>query len=274
MLFSFAKNSGFIASLVNEFSIYVYLMYMSISAVIVDDVKAARESLQSDIIAYCKQVSVVGQASTVVEAVKMLNQLKPELVFLDIQLPDGTGFDVLEMFDIVPFRVIFTTASNEHAIKAFKYAAVDYLLKPVDLEDLKSAIDRTLKVQNRNASIDLLRENTKQSDKTLKKLALHSLDKVVVVSISDIIRCESDVNYTRFFINDGQKIIVTRTLKEYEDLLGEHNFARIHQSHLVNTEYIKEFIKADGGHLILKDGSEIPVSTRKRSYVMELLNSL
>ncbi|MFI5205153.1 MAG: LytR/AlgR family response regulator transcription factor [Flavobacteriales bacterium] len=258
----------------NEISIYVYLIYMAVSAILVDDVKGARENLLADVQRYCPHVSVIGEAATVVEAAKIIRQLKPELVFLDIQLPDGTGFDVLEMFDQVPFRVIFTTASNEHAIKAFKYAAVDYLLKPIDPQELKSAVERAMNVKGRDASIDLLRENAKQTDRSQKKLALHSLDKIIVVSVTDIMRCESDVNYTRFFINDGQKIMVTRTLKEFEELLSEHGFARIHQSHLVNADYIREFIKADGGHLILKDGSEIPVSTRKRAYVMELLNSL
>jgi two-component system LytT family response regulator len=247
---------------------------MQLNAVIVDDVKAARESLQSDVNRYCPDVYIAGEATSVVDAVKLIRSVKPELVFLDIQLPDGTGFDVLEMFERVPFRVIFTTASNQHAIKAFKYAALDYLLKPVDPQELKSAVDRAIRVNNHSSSIDVLRENVKQGNRSHKKLALHSLDKIVVVDVKDIIRCESDVNYTRFFISDGQKIMVTRTLKEFEDLLSEHGFARIHQSHLVNAEYIKEFIKADGGHLVLKDGSEIPVSTRKRAYVMELLNSL
>lgn len=244
-------------------------------AVIVDDIKSSRESLIADLRQYCPDIAVIGEADSVVSASKILKTLQPQLVFLDIQLGDGSGFDILEILGEINFNVIFTTASDAYALRAFKFSAIDYLLKPIDPDELVAAVEKAGNSKKTDhASIDLLMEHSKQAYKPLKRLALNTLEKIHVVNISDIIRCEADVNYTLFYFSDKTKLLVTKTLKEFEELLKDHHFLRVHQSHLVNTSCIKEFVKGDGGYLVMNDGSHIPVSTRKRNSVVEALNTL
>lgn len=244
-----------------------------LKAVIIDDVKEAREALLKDIQEYCPDIEIIGQADGVVSGAKLIKSEKPNLVFLDIQMNDGSGFDLLEVLGDINFKVIFTTASDAFAVKAFKYSAVDYLLKPVDADELIKAVGKVDEGTNKD-SVSLLLENSKQNNKPFRKLALNTLDKLHIVNISDIVRCESDVNYTQFFFADKSKLLVTKTLKDFEELLSEHQFVRVHQSHLVNSNYIKEFVKGDGGYLVMTDGTSVPVSTRKRNAVVEILNSL
>ncbi len=244
-----------------------------IKAVIIDDVKEAREALLKDVNEYCPDIEIIGQADGVVTGAKLIKSEKPDLVFLDIQMNDGSGFDLLEVLGDINFKVIFTTASDAFAVKAFKYSAVDYLLKPVDADELVKAVGKVGESTHKD-SVSLLLENTKQNNKPFRKLALNTLDKLHIVNISEIVRCESDVNYTQFFFADKSKLLVTRTLKDFEELLSEHQFVRVHQSHLVNSNYIKEFVKGDGGYLVMTDGTSVPVSTRKRNAVVEILNSL
>lgn len=243
-------------------------------AIIVDDSEQAREFLKGALGGLNNlPITIVGEASGVVEAAKLINQLKPELVFLDIQLSDGNGFDLLEIMGKVDFSIIFTTASDAHAIKAFKYAAVDYLLKPIDTAQLQTAIERSLKSKPVKDSLEILVNHGKKQ-KMIDRIALHTQEKIVVVDIKHIVRCEADVNYTCFYFNDRPKMMVTRTLKDFEEMLEDRGFARVHQSHLINTAYIKEFVKGDGGYLVLTDGSNVPVSIRKKNQVMDLLNNL
>ncbi|MFZ5553455.1 MAG: LytR/AlgR family response regulator transcription factor [Bacteroidota bacterium] len=246
-----------------------------IKAVIVDDIRESREALKADLAAYCENVEVIGEADSVVSASKIIRQVQPSLVFLDIQLGDGSGFDILEILGQVKFNIIFTTASDRYAVRAFKYSALDYLLKPIDPEDLVAAVKKAESQKGiPGEAISLLMENTKNPNKPVRRLALNTLDKIHVVNISDIVRCEADVNYTQFHFSGKTKLLVTKTLKDFEDLLKEHGFLRVHQSHLVNTNYIKEFVKSDGGYLVMSDGTNVPVSTRKRNSVVEALNSL
>lgn len=190
-------------------------------------------------------------------------------------MQDGSGFDLLDVLADIPFKIIFITASDAHAIKAFRYAAIDYLLKPVDPDELVRAMDRFRKQQvNENEKYKLLNDSLKNHHKPNEKLALHSQDKIHIVNIADILRCESSVNYTSFHFKDGKKMMVTRTLKDFEDLLSDQGFYRVHQSHLVNTRFIREYVKTEGGHLIMLDGTMIPVSTRKRPEVIRMLEEL
>ncbi|HYG51986.1 MAG TPA: LytTR family DNA-binding domain-containing protein [Flavobacteriales bacterium] len=242
-------------------------------ALIVDDSEQAREFLKGAIEAYSPAIDIIGEAPSVVEAAKKIKQLEPDLVFLDVQLNDGDGFDLLELLGKVNFAIIFTTASDAHAIKAFKHAAVDYLLKPIDANQLRAAIERATKTKPVKDSLELLVDHGKKQ-KQFERIALHTQEKIVVVDIKNIVRCEADVNYTCFYFNDKSKMMVTRTLKDFEEMLEDSGFARVHQSHLINTRCIKEFIKGDGGYLVLTDGSNVPVSIRKRNYVMEVLNNL
>lgn len=246
-----------------------------IKAIIIDDIEQARNTFKKDLEVYAKDIEVIAEADGVVEGAKLLRQIKPDILFLDIQMQDGSGFDLLDILAEINFKIIFITASDAHAIKAFRYAAIDYLLKPVDPDELKSALDkfRNFKM-NENETYKLLNDSLKNHQKPNEKLALHAQDKINIVAISDIIRCESSINYTTFFFQGGKKIVVTKTLKDFEDLLDVHGFYRVHQSHLVNTKCIKDFVKVEGGHLTMIDGSIIPVSTRKRPEVMKMLEEL
>lgn len=243
-----------------------------LKAVIIDDIDLARQTLKKDLLLYCPDVEVIGEAEGVVSGVKLLRSIKPDVLFLDIQLKDGVGFDLLEILPDVSFKIIFTTASDAYAIKAFRHAAVDYLLKPIDPDELMSAIEKLKSGFSQQAQVSVLMENNRS--KTTSKIALHTQDKIHVVDISDIIRCEANVNYTEFHFINSKKILVTKTLKDFEEMLKENGFYRVHQSHLINTKYIKEFVKTDGGYLIMSDGNSVPVSTRKRSEVLSLIETL
>jgi two-component system LytT family response regulator len=219
-------------------------------AVVVDDIQKFRKNLIQDLADYCPDIEVVGEADGVISAAKKINTLKPDVVFLDIQINDGTAFDLLSVLGEIKFKIIFTTASDEFAIKAFKISAIDYLLKPIEIDELKCAVAK-LKRGNED-NYELLQSNIKEENKSNKRLALHSQDKIEIIEIGNIIRCESNVNYTQFFFKDGTKMLVTKTLKEYDKMLTEFGFYRVHQSHLVNIDYIKEYVKIDGASYVLR----------------------
>ena len=245
------------------------------TAILVDDMPQALEMLQQDISNNHKEINIIGTANSVISAAKMLQNKQPDILFLDIMLGDGTGFDLLEIIPHLKSKIIFVTASDEFAIRAFKFAAIDYILKPYSDEELKNAINKAInQIQPKNEQLSVLQDSIATPNQLPKKISLHTIDKIVVVSLDEIIRCKSDNNYTTFFFDNGTKIMVTKTLKYFADLLKESSFLRVHQSHLVNTKYIKEFIKSDGGYLVLKDKSTVSVSVRKRAEVMESLSNL
>jgi two-component system LytT family response regulator len=245
------------------------------TAIVVDDIPEALEMLCHDIEKHHPEIEIIGKASSVISAAKLLQKNHPDMLFLDIKLGDGTGFDILEIVSNLQSKIIFVTASDEYAIKAFKFAAIDYILKPYSNEDLANSIKKaTEQIQPNKEQIAVLQESIKNTNKVSQKISLHTSEKIIVLELSEIIRCNSDNNYTTFHLKNGKKILVSKTLKYYADMLKEHQFLRVHQSHLINTSYIKEFIKSDGGYLILKDKSNIPVSVRKRNEVIETLNNL
>lgn len=239
-----------------------------IKAIIIDDVENARIGLRQDLDDYCPEVEVIGEADSVISGAKLLRESEADLVFLDIDLGDGSGFDLLQILSSPRFRVIFTTSSDAHAVQAFRFSAVDYLLKPIDPEELRIAVS---KVSGVKGSLEVLKENLSGGP---QRMALNAQDKINVVRVEDIIRLESNGSYTLFFMTDGEQILVTRTLKEFDVMLGGSRFIRVHQSHLVNLDFIREFVKSDGGFLLLRDRTEIPVASRKRSHVMKVLNSV
>ena len=242
------------------------------NAIIIEDLPQAVRMLQEDLEKHCPEVNVIGTAHSVVSGAKLLQQQTPDLIFLDIMLGDGTGFDLLEIFPKLRSRVIFVTASDEYALRAFRYAAVDYLLKPVDIEQLKEAVARAAKRQVESPeSLQLLKESLARPDVLPKRISLHSQEKIVMVDIDNIVRCEADGNNTRFILSNGEKIFVTRTLKHFEQLLEGHDFIRVHQSHLVNFRYVRGLEKKEGGYLLLKNGEMIPVSVRKKAEVLARL---
>jgi len=239
-----------------------------IRAVIIDDIPEAIAVLKADLENYCVNIEVVGSAEGVVTGAKLIKEIKPDLVFLDIQMKDGSGFDLLEILTDVNFKLIFTTASDEYAVKAFKFSAVDYLLKPIDPDELMDAVSRVEGQDKPAQRIDLLKENFVKA----KRIALNTLQKIHIVNVDEILRCESNINYTMFYFTDGTKLLVTKTLKEFDNLLSGHNFIRVHQSHLINTSFIKEFLKSDGV-IVMKDGTKVPVSTRKKEVLMEMISN-
>lgn len=246
-----------------------------IKALIIDDLEQARTTLKKDLSTYASDIEIIGEAEGVVSGAKLLLTVQPDILFLDIQMQDGSGFDLLDILPEINFKIIFITASDAHAIKAFRYAAIDYLVKPVDPDELKSALTRFREnYLNEDAKYKLLSDSLKNNERPTKRLALHAQDKINIVNIDEIVRCESHINYTTFFFLDGTRIVVTRTLKDFDDLLSDQGFYRVHQSHLVNMKFIREFIKGDGGYLLMTDQSEVPVSVRKRSVVLEMIGAL
>ncbi len=240
-----------------------------IKAVIIDDIPEAIKVLSEDIQEYCNNIEIVGSANGVVAGAKLIKAEKPDLVFLDIQMPDGSGFDLLEILDDTNFKLIFTTASDEFAVKAFKFSAIDYLLKPIDPDDLVQAVSKIQDQINPTERLQVLKTNLD----TPKKLALNTVDKIHIVDISDIVRLESNINYTKFYFDDNSKLLVTKTLKEFDKLLSDQGFIRVHQSHLIAKNQIKAFLKQNG-EIQLKDNSKIPVSTRKKGVLMEMISKL
>lgn len=246
-----------------------------ITAALIDDMPQALELLKNDLQTNHPEIEIVGTAQSVVEGAKLLRAKTPEILFLDIMLGDGTGFDLLEIIPDLTSKVIFVTASDDYALKAFKFAAIDYLLKPYATDELANAIEKAkLQIVPNRERIDMLRNSLTRPELRPTKISLHSLEKISVVSIDDIIRCESDNNSTMFYLNDGKKIFVTKTLKYFSDMLSECGFIRTHQSHLINNQYIKEYIKSDGGYLLLTNGKAIPVSVRKRAEVIQAISKL
>ncbi len=244
----------------------------NMKAIIIEDMPQAIAALQADLATYCPDVSVIGTAFSVVSAAKLLRQVKPDIIFLDILLGDGTGFDLLEIFPGLEARIIFCTASEEFALRAFRYAAVDYLLKPIEPEQLHVAVQRAkVQIGSNRESLNVLREAISQPEILPTRLSLHTQERIIVTEIDQIVRCEADGNNTRFVLASGEKIFVTKTLKQFDQLLERHQFVRVHQTHLVNFRHVKGFEKKDGGYLLLKNGDMIPVSVRKKMEVMEML---
>ncbi len=239
-------------------------------ALIVDDEASNRENLQQLLKIYADDVQICAVAETVEEAIRAIREHQPQLVFLDIQLHAQTGFDILQQLGEINFEIIFITAYNQYAIQAIKFSALDYLLKPIDIDELTSAIDkarRSIQQKQKNERLGYLLEYLKDENKATPRIALPMLGETRYVNIADIIRCEADNTYTRFILNNGEKILVSKTLKEYADMLAGHRFLRTHQTHLVNMAYIKSWLREDGGSLLLTDQTKIPISKLNREKV-------
>lgn len=237
-----------------------------ITCILVDDELKSRESLKILIEDFCENIEVKALCQNVAEAMDAIRLYKPDVVFLDIQLQRETGFDLLTKLDNINFEVIFTTAYSEYAIKAFKFSAIDYLLKPIDIDDLKRAI---AKVEKRvgdslGQRIQQLMSNLKSSSAENYKLALPTTDGLIFVKVSDILYCEASSNYTEITLMDNKKYVVSRTLKEYEDLLSEYDFFRIHNSFLINLNAVKKYVRGEGGYVIMMNDKSLDVSKRKK----------
>ena len=253
-----------------------------INAIIIEDEINLRKSLKDLLELFCPNVELTGSAGNVKNGIELIQKTQPQLVFLDIHLPDGSGFDILKLIKdenqgSLPFQVIFTTAFDEFALKAIKIDALDYLLKPIDPDELVEVIRKAqLKIHSQQPLENLyhLMENQDlQGNHQKKKISITTADKVYILGIEDIIRCESQDNYTLFYLREEDPVLVSKTLKEFDQLLQPYDFERIHRSHLINMEYLKSFVKTDGGYVIMKDGHKIPVATRKRDSLLRKIKS-
>ena len=244
-------------------------MDTKITAAIVDDEQGNRENLLRIIGNHCPQIRISAICSSVTEARTVLPEAKPDILFLDIRLGDDTGFSLLRSLPEILFEVIFVTAYDSYAIQAIRFSALDYLLKPINPEELTHAVDKAVHIvlrKQENRRMQNLLHNTQALDKQ-KKIALSVADKIEFVEIGSIIRCESESNYTTFYLK-------SKTLKEFDELLAPYHFLRVHQSHLINLDEIKSFIKSDGGYIRMKDGASVSISRQRRNYVMEVLKQL
>jgi len=243
---------------------------------IIDDEAHVRETLTNLLQDYCPQVKIVGEANSVASGIRAIREKSPDLVLLDIKMGDGTGFDLLEHFDNINFKIIFITAYEEHALEAFKFSAVDYLLKPVNPEKLADAVGRAERLvhQTFQKQLSALKDNLAPESKKNKKIVLKTSDNIYLINTNDIIQCEADSSYTVVETIEDEKIIVSRVLKEYDELLSGFGFFRVHRSHLVNLQHIKRFEKQEGGYVVMTNNKKIPVSSRSRERLLELFEKI
>lgn len=231
----------------------------------------SRELLHELVNEYCDGIEIVGLAANVADALREIQEKKPQLVFLDIELPDGDGFQILEKLESPTFDTIFTTAYDQYAMRAFKFSATDYLLKPIDIDELQAATNRVVEKHKEGQGggeaeqLQALIRNIRTVGTPFKRIVLPTTNGFTVVNPEDIIRCESDRNYTFIFLKDGRRILVSRTIKEYDEMLAEFNFFRIHQSHLINLNFLKNYTRGRGGYVELTDGTVLDVSARRKS---------
>lgn len=242
--------------------------------VIIDDDQLSRTILKKTFEKCFENVILEGEADTVASGLDLINRVHPNLVFLDIKLPDGTGFDLIEKLENTDFKLIFTTAYSEYAIKAFKYSAFDYIVKPIVPDDIKASLNRINQVSSASTlpRVRAMRDNLfGSSEDANATIALPELNGFSIVRIDDIERCEGERNYSRIFFKDGTETLVSRTLMEFENLLAHHGFSRIHRSHLINLKNVVRYLKSGGGMVEMKSGEMLKVSSK---YKDELLNRL
>ncbi len=248
-----------------------------VRCVIVEDELKSRETLKGLLSRFCPDVMVVAEAGGVQQGREMIAKHKPDLVFLDIEMPDGSGFRLLDQSAPVEYDVIFTTAFDQFAIKAIRYAALDYLLKPIVPDELQAAVDKVRQhkeKKNNMKNFEVLLNNLNPARSEQKKVVLSTVEKIHVVELDRILRCESDNYYTHFYFTDGGHLLISKTLKDVEALLEGGSFIRPHKSHLINIRYIQNFSRDEGGVITLNNGDKIPVSRRKKEKILEIIHNL
>jgi len=244
-----------------------------IAAIIVDDERHSCDALKMLLAKCCPLVQVVATCYSGEEGIKKINETKPQLVFLDIEMPHMNGFQMLEQLPTINFEIIFTTSYDQYAITAFKFSALDYLLKPVDREELERAVQKVSKKINPPVSqqLEILLQKINQPATAVQRIALPTMQGLEFVPVNSIISCSSSNNYTEFFLADKKRLLVSRTLKEIEDMLADHLFLRVHNSHVVNLNAILRYIKGEGGYLVMTDDSKVDVSRSRKEMLMQRL---
>ena len=244
---------------------------MIIKSIVVDDEPKSRSNLRDLVQEYCPQVEFVGEAASAGEALKLIKQHEPDLIFLDIEMPGGSGFDLLKSLNKQNFEVIFVTAFDKYGIQAVKNCAIDYILKPIDIFELSKAVEKAraqiLRKKENQRLVELVANFDRPEDE--KRIALPLSDKIEFIVINQIVRLEADGNYTRIFMDCKKEYLVCKTLKEYQEILEPYNFLRTHQSHLINCRKIAAYVKTDGGYIQMADGKSVPVSRQKKDEVLK-----
>lgn len=243
-----------------------------IKALIVDDEQHCIEALQTMLQKKCPGVTVVAGARSVKEARTLVEELQPDLVFLDVEMPHQNGFELLKLFDKINFDVIFTTAYEQYALKAIKFNALDYLLKPFSIKELQDAVEKfrekrsgSLPRETNDSPLEVFLQNMKTLQQNHKKIALPTINGLVFMPVQNIVRCESTGNYTKIFFTDKKHLMVSKPLKEFEELLTDINFFRIHNSHLINLQQMQSYIQGEGGFALMSDGTQVEVSRRRKA---------
>jgi two-component system LytT family response regulator len=242
-----------------------------LKSIIVDDELKSRESLKKMLQTFCENIEVLATCQSVAEAIEAIDRFKPDVVFLDVQMQGETGFDLLTQLKNFDFEVIFTTAHSEFAIKAIKFSAIDYLLKPIDVTELQQAVEKVRSTKGGNIveRMQQLLQNVKTPNPEKYKLALPTAEGLTFIKVDEVMYLRASGNYTEIFMSNGQKHLVSRHLKEYDDLLAEQNFFRIHHSTLINVNFIKNYVRGEGGYVIMSDSSSLDVSRRKKDAFLE-----
>ena len=250
-------------------------MIVMINCILIDDENNALEMMEWLMKTYCPQVRVLAMCQSAEEGITAINKLRPDVVFLDIEMPKMNGFDMLEHFDKLFFDVVFCTAYDQFAIKAFRYSAVNYLLKPVDPEDLQETVRRLEEKRSAltESQMEMLLENIRQTTKpTVQRIALTTSDGMIFVPTEDILYCEAESNYTSVVLKGGKKILVSKVLKEIDETLAGPDFYRIHNSFLINLNHIKKYVRGDGGYVIMENDVTVGISRSRRQEFMEMFS--
>jgi two-component system, LytTR family, response regulator len=242
---------------------------------IIDDEEDARVTLRTFLLSEDSAV-FIKEANGVASGLSLISTFAPDLVFLDVMMKDGTGFDLLKQLPAINFKLVIVSGHDEFALQAFRFSAIDYLVKPVDQDELRTTLARIKSMANPpwQQVMEVLKQSVQPTREADRKIVLKDMNAVYVVSVNSIVRCEASDNYTTFFFMDQTPIIISRPLKEYDELLAPLKFIRVHQSHLINLNQLLQFNKREGGSITMKDGSEVPVSSRKREVILEALSNI
>lgn len=244
-----------------------------LSAVIVDDEPYCCEVLSALLLKYCKEVNILAECNSGAAALKAIRELQPNLVFLDVEMPNMNGFDMLQQLPAINFDLIFTTSYDQYALKAIRFSAVDYLLKPIDREELQKAVQKVIQHSQKPLAqqLEILLQQVRHPVTAINKIAMPTMEGLQMIPVEDIVSCESNSNYTTIILKNKQKIVVSRTLKEMEEMLEDHSFLRVHHSYLVNLNEVTKYVKGEGGYLVMSDGTNIDVSRSKKERLLKTL---
>ena len=244
-----------------------------IRAIIIDDELSSLQNLQQKLVEFCPSVQVIASAQKPEEAIFLINHHKPDVIFLDIEMPKMSGFTMLEELGEADFEIIFTTAYNHYAVEAIRIAAFDYLLKPIAIKDLQQAVDRLNKQRSYQTKekIDILKSSMSDKKSQEDKIAISTSEGLEFIPIKNILHIESSSNYSKIYFHKEKTLMVTKLLKDFEDMLIPYHFYRIHNSHLINLNYIQKYIRGNGGRVIMQDGTTIEVARRKKDEFLKMI---